>query len=110
MIPTIENLEGTWVSKDFPMYHYEDNLEFSFYFGMYATLYLSKGGNNKTFAEGIYEVVDMCEENFNIVVDGRPMGLLHTTLNARLYIKQEPEAFVMLVPNHGLRYFEKYNK
>lgn len=105
MIPTIKDLQGTWISKNFPMYNYEDDFEFTFHFGKYATLYFSEGGN-KIFAEGIYEVVDMGEEQFNIVVDGGANGL-HTTLNARLYIVQKPSAFVMLIPNYGLRYFEK---
>lgn len=37
MIPTIEDLQGTWVSRDFPMYNYEDGREFIFHFGRYAT-------------------------------------------------------------------------
>ena len=106
MIPTIEDLQGTWISKDFPMYHHEDNLEFTFHFGRSATLYMSNGGN-QTFAEGLYEINDMGEENFNIVIDGRFRELFSTTLNGRLYIKQVPSCFVMLVPDYGLRYFEK---
>lgn len=106
MIPTIDELKGTWVSRNFPMYNYKDDLEFTFHFGKYATLYFSNGGN-QTFAEGIYEVEDIGEENFNIVVDGRFMNLYKTILNAKLYIKQVPHCFVMLVPHYGFRYFQK---
>lgn len=107
MIPSIEDLEGTWVSRDFPMYNYEDDFEFTFHVGRYATLYFSNGGENRTIAEGAYEVEDMGEENFNIIIDGRAMQLPRTILNARLYIRREPSAFVMLVPDNGVRYFQK---
>lgn len=106
MIPTIEDLQGTWVSRNFPMYHYDDNFEFTFYFGRLGTLYMSQGGN-RTFADGIYEINNMGEENFNIVIDGRFMELLQTTLNGRLYIRQNPLCFAMLIPEYGWRYFEK---
>ncbi|KFF02232.1 hypothetical protein [Flavobacterium hydatis] len=106
MIPTKEELVGTWISKDFPNYHYEDGLEFTFHFGKYATLYYSKG-KNMVIAEGIYKVVEMEKENFNIIVDGRIIDLQKTILNSKLYIKQKPPSFVMLVPEKGARYFEK---
>lgn len=109
MIPTREELIGTWISKDFPKYHYEDAIEFKFYFAKYATLYYSKG-NNMTIVEGIYDIEDMGEENFNIIVDGSLIGSKKCTLNAKFYIKQKPQCFVMLVPEQGLRYLKKQNK
>jgi len=107
MIPTIEDLQGTWVSRDSPNYTYNDTLQFTFHFSKYATLYFSNGGGNRTIAEGTYEVENMGEENFNIIVDGRFMELQRTIFNAKLYIKQVPYCFVMLVPENGPRYFEK---
>ncbi|WP_456312475.1 hypothetical protein [Pseudomonas shirazensis] len=106
MIPTKEEMIGTWISKDFPLYNYEDGLEFTFHFGKYATLYYSKGRNN-TILEGTFDIEEMNNENFNIIVDGRSINLQKCILNSKLYIKKEPQCFVMLVPEKGLRYFEK---
>jgi orotidine-5'-phosphate decarboxylase len=106
MIPTKEELTGTWISKDFPLYHYEDGFEFTFHFGKYATLYYSKGAN-RIIAEGLYEIEEIEEENFNITVDGRIIDIPKTTLNSKLYIRQNPKTFVMLVPEKGERYFQK---
>jgi hypothetical protein len=89
------------------MYQFDDKLEFTFHFGRYATLYFSNGGNNRVIAEGTLEIEDMSEENFNLIVDGRFIELFRTTLNARMFIRQVPSAFVMLVPDHGWRYFQK---
>lgn len=106
MIPTREELIGTWISKDFPNYHYKDGIEFTFHFGKYATFYLSND-NNRVITEGTYEIKDMDNGNFNIVVDGLHLELQKSILNLKLYIKKEPKCFVMLTPNNGWRYFEK---
>jgi hypothetical protein len=106
MIPTKEELIGTWISKDFHLYHYEDDFEFTFHFGKYATLHYSKG-TNKIIAEGIYEIEEIKDENFNIIVDDRFIDNQKHTLNAKLYISQKPKSFVMLIPEKGQRYFEK---
>jgi len=106
MIPTREELIGTWISKDFPLYQFEDKIEFTFHFGKYATLYQTES-NNRIIAEGIYKIEDMGDENFNIIVDGLHLELQKTILNLKLYIKKEPKCFVMLTPEYGWRYFEK---
>lgn len=106
MIPTREELIGTWESKDFPNYNYKDEIEFTFHFGKYATFYQSKD-KNIIIAEGLFEIEDMDNGNFNITVDGLHIELQKSTFNLKLYIKKEPSCFIMLTPENGWRYFEK---
>lgn len=106
MIPTKEELVGTWISKDFPLYSYEDGIEFTFHFSKYATFYQPKG-KNRIIAEGIYEIEDMGIGNFNIIVDGLHIELQKSTFNLKLYIREERKSFIMLTPENGWRYFEK---
>lgn len=107
----INDLIGTWISKDFPMYNYNDNIQVTLHVGgnHIATLWKLENGNSQTFSEGIINIVETENITFQLVIDGVAIDNDFLLIEGKLYIPQEPKSFVLFIPHYGLRYFEKMN-
>jgi hypothetical protein len=103
----ISTITGVWESKDFPMYNYNDGMVFTLFAEKNIVLWALNNGENITFADGHFSVIDNNDGSFNIQIEGVALEDKYLNLSAELYVPQNPPSIVVTVPEYGKRYFEK---
>lgn len=109
---TIDEIIGTWRSKDFPLFNYEDNITITLHIhhSHRATLWvLDAEKNTTTLSEGTLSIIDNENDNFEFVIDGDAIDNKYLNIQSRLYITREPSSFILNIPEYGERYLEKLN-
>lgn len=106
----IEEIKGTWKSKETPMFQYEDEIVFTVYVSESHILTLWCQENNKkpiTLCQGKLEIIDEENDEFQLEIDGVAKENDFLNLNCRMHLKGKPNAFVINIPNYNERYMEK---
>ena len=108
----IEEIIGTWKSKNFPTFNYNDNITVTLYIhhSHKATLWiLDADKKSKTLSEGLLNINKIEDDKFEFLIDGEAIDEKFLTIQTRLYILKEPKSFILDIPEFGERYFEKIN-
>lgn len=106
----IEDFIGTWKSKEFPNYHFDDGIQITLHISgsKIGTLWiLNKEKKSITLVEGEISFNLIKNDKFELVFDGVAIDEKFLIISARMYMPMNPPSFLINVPDFGERYFQK---
>jgi len=106
------NIIGTWRTKDFPLYSFQDGITITLQVpdSKRSTLWiLDKEKKPSTLCEGKLNIEHLENDQFQLVFEGQAISEVYLKITCRMHFKKEPESFLINIPNYGERYIEKIN-
>jgi len=105
-----DDLVGVWENQDVAPFKYDDNLEITLYLGAGEsnTIEFVQGENIIAYHSDGLEVSGITDGKFTITFRNSELNDGNDIcINCRMYLPNQPKAFIANINNSGDRYFER---
>ena len=109
-----EDFIGHWKTEDFPMYLHNDNNIITLYVSDSLLAYLWVRKDNEDIEHiAVGETITHAntdDNTFDIIIKDTNNNIILVELSCKLFLHQNPQAFVCNIPEFGERYFKRIKK